>query len=77
MQEHYPTFREAEAALRSAGYRYDLLGGMWRGHRARTAKIARVPSSSDRRPGYVVTYSPAPETLAACSAASTSSDAQP
>lgn len=83
MQESHPTYRDADAALRAAGYRYDFLGGMWRGHRGRTATITRMHVSVANAtgaapPAYVVTYSPSLELVAAsCSASSTSSDAQP
>jgi len=77
MQESHPTYREADAALRAAGYRYDVIGGMWRGHRGRTATILREHGNGGR-PRYVVTYSPSLELVAASrSASSTSSDAQP
>jgi len=80
MQESYPTFREADGALRAAGYRYDIIGGMWRGQRGRTATITRTHvivehATGGEPPAYVVTYSPALELGAAARGAS--SDAQP
>jgi ribosomal protein L32E len=64
MQEHHTTYREADGALRAAGYRYDLIGGMWRHPRGKTATIRRAQRSSAEPPAYVVSYCPATDLVA-------------
>lgn len=76
MQAQHPTYREADEALRADGYRYDLIGRVWRDSLGMTATIQRVQRSSAKPTAYVVTYCAATE-AARRRASSTSRDAQP